>query len=409
MVRDDDLPSAESHEGMEEFMEQQRAKQQKIEDEQQKKADLLVTGFLQEKKRMEESDASIAAFEKRMAEKKKEQEKERKERRNDYQKKLDKRDAQITRCQVEQHEKQEEIERSLNERLKRANATRAQNLSTENLRSKIEASESKRANIFWKAIKLEEQRMAQIENKTRAVEERLEERRALIAEEYRQRNEASQAKFHEGQIRVYQEEERYVNEKLDMHAKFLETHKEHRDRRKVAIQQRTKTATDTMRKARDKWRGNHEKEMNVMREGHAKVLEKHASVPARLDTLAPLKVKNGQDVFSNTDVKYNTWGELQKRRQKELAKSRDAHTQALVFEIAELNAKVQAKKDSAAEMNKKRDQVSKEILTLNDRAREGFQRIKCEPDEKKIHQTMANLGFKMPKLPDEEEQEGEGK
>merc|ERR1712039_750353 len=118
-----------------------------------------------------------------------------------------------------------------------------------------------------------------------------------------------------------------------------------------------------------------------------------------------LKLKCGSDVHTFREVKYNTWGELQRRRWDELQKSRDAHTQALVFEVAERQKADQAQEGGRAEMRRARQQISKETLSLNDRANEAFIKMQCEPDEGKIRQMMLNLGFSMPKLPEEEEEE----
>merc|ERR1712176_161880 len=129
----------------------------------------------------------------------------------------------------------------------------------------------------------------------------------------------------------------------------------------------------------------------------------------RAGTNAELRLKCEQDVHTFREIKYNTWGELQRRRQDELQKSRDAHTQALVFEVAARQKADQVRDAGAAEMVRRRQQIAKETLSLNDRANEAFVKMQCEPDEMKIRQMMLNLGFSMPKLPEEEEEEAAAK
>merc|ERR1712146_734948 len=88
-------------------------------------------------------------------------------------------------------------------------------------------------------------------------------------------------------------------------------------------------------------------------------------------------------------------------------RSRDAETQALLFKCAEFNAMTErqsAAKDTAA---KQRQTISKELLTLQDKARDGFVKILREPDERKVHKLMTNMGFSMPKLPELDDDEGD--
>ncbi|CAE8721668.1 unnamed protein product [Polarella glacialis] len=69
-------------------------------------------------------------------------------------------------------------------------------------------------------------------------------------------------------------------------------------------------------------------------------------------------------------------------------------------------ATAQAQEDAKMEMRKRRQDIAKETLALNNRARAAFIQMQCEPDERKIVKMMTDLGFDMPKLP--ERQDGEG-
>lgn len=122
-----------------------------------------------------------------------------------------------------------------------------------------------------------------------------------------------------------------------------------------------------------------------------------------------LKLKCANDIHSFREVKYKTWGELQRRRWEELQRSRDAQTQALVLKIAEGQAKEKAQEQGRAAIANRRQRIGADSLALNDRAKEGFIRIKAEPDERRIIKVMSDLGFEMPELPDEDEDEEDKK
>jgi len=406
-IRESDLPPADSLAGMDDFHEMQARQQARLKAEQQRKASLLVTGFLQEKKRMEDADAKIAAVEKRMIETAKQREGELKLKRAETMKKLERRQAQIDRAAKERDEWELETEAKLAEKLDRAGRARVQAMTRTDLHEKIEAANSKRADIFRKAEQLEESMLQRIAQKQDALDERLDERHVRLAEQRRVRAEIMQARFHDRQLRIYAAEEEFADTKLSKHREFQEHHKKCNDASKANLQMKSKSCGDITRKAHDKWRSNYDKEMKRMHESHETILNKHQVAEERVEKLTPLKLKCGNDVHTNMEVKYNTWGELQRRRHKQLTRSRDAHMQALIFEIAEQDRKAKVQWDAHREMERRRQQTAKDSLTLKDHAKEGFLKIQCEPDERKIHATMTNLGFTMPTLPDEEEEQAQ--
>merc|ERR1712187_459604 len=100
------------------------------------------------------------------------------------------------------------------------------------------------------------------------------------------------------------------------------------------------------------------------------------------------------------------WGELQKRRWKELQKASDAHTQSIIFKVAEEKKAHEAKVAGNADMQKKRQQINKESLTFQDHSNEAFIRIQREPDERKMRSKMHKAGFAMLE-PEEDVKAGE--
>merc|ERR1712151_246277 len=206
-------------------------------------------------------------------------------------------------------------------------------------------------------------------------------------------------------MKIYQEEQDWIVKTLTEHGKFADKHATARAALKATLKDRSKSCSDISRKAKEKWKGNYEREMTRRTEANNALMENYHAATARAGTNAELKLKCEQDVHTFREVKYNTWGELQRRRQEELQKSRDAHTQALVFEVAARQKADQSRDAGNAEMVRRRQQIAKETLSLNDRANEAFIKMQCEPDEMKIRQMMLDLGFSMPKLPDEEEEE----
>merc|ERR1719195_210379 len=120
--------------------------------------------------------------------------------------------------------------------------------------------------------------------------------------------------------------------------------------------------------------------------------------------MRPLKIKWDKDIHTYRELKDGTFGELQRRNYKQLQNSRDAHSQALIFEIAEHNAKMLVQHDGFNEIQRRRQMIARETLIQNAKAEEGFIKIQRESDERKIHDVMTSMGFEMPKLPDEDEE-----
>merc|ERR1712113_1047985 len=122
------------------------------------------------------------------------------------------------------------------------------------------------------------------------------------------------------------------------------------------------------------------------------------------EAMKPLKKKWDTDIHTFRELKDGIFGELQQRNYKQLQNSRDAHSQALIFEIAEHNAKMLVQHDGSNEIQRCRQTIAKETLIQNAKAEENFIKIQRESDERKIHDVMTSLGFEMPKLPDEDEE-----
>lgn len=58
------------------------------------------------------------------------------------------------------------------------------------------------------------------------------------------------------------------------------------------------------------------------------------------------------------------------------------------------------------ELDRMKQCITRELLVQKDLSEEGFRKIQCEGDERKIIEVMTSLGFDMPKLPDPEDGEG---
>mmetsp|Transcript_77247 Transcript_77247/g.179127 ORF Transcript_77247/g.179127 Transcript_77247/m.179127 type:complete len:586 (+) Transcript_77247:95-1852(+) len=405
MVEAYELPSVDSLAGMDDFNDLQQRKYAKLKAEQQRKADLLVTGFLQEKKRMEEADAKIAAFEKRLAEQRKAEEAARKAKRAEKQKKEEKQQAQVHRCAQERREWEDEVDAKIVEKLVRSEQIRNHGQQKDVLRDRLASADWKRREAMRKALQLEENLLDEIATRQEALEKRLQERNVRVEEELRLRAEASQAKFHDKQMRIYEQEEAWASEKLQVHQQFKDKVDKVRANHTAFLQARSKSCSEILRKAHDRQKANYDKEKNRRHEASQALLERHQADHTRSEDTTLLKLKCDNDVFTFREVKYNTWGELQRQRHKELTQSRENHHQALVFKLAEFDKKVKGQQESNGELHRRRQLVAKESLTLNDHAKVGFNKIQCEPDERKIHAVMTGLGFTMPTLPDEKEEE----
>mmetsp|Transcript_46326 Transcript_46326/g.107820 ORF Transcript_46326/g.107820 Transcript_46326/m.107820 type:complete len:555 (+) Transcript_46326:82-1746(+) len=393
--------------GLANFEEEMARKHEAVKAEQQRRANVLGTGFLREKKRMEDCDNKIENLEKRLKEYKKDQDTYWKTRREELKRKEERRTEGRKKAEKELEEWQEETMDSLDLKLARARKTRTEMSSTERLRDKIEGSNEKRREAFRQAVDLEEKMLTRLETKRQEVEARLEERRNNIEADLRQRAEARQDKFDKRQIKIAAEMQDFVETTLQKHSTFVDKFNQARDRRHDAVKGTSRNVVELTKKAQDRLKENTGKLAEKRREEHAALEGKHANAELRRQEVKKLGIKLGGDVHSYTEVKTRTWGELQKLKLKEMRGHESAKSQALVFEIAEWERKMAKQKEDQEELRRRRQEVAKEMMTFADKAREGFLKIQCEPDEKRVGEMMEELGFSMPKLQVEEPEEKE--
>mmetsp|Transcript_29952 Transcript_29952/g.75475 ORF Transcript_29952/g.75475 Transcript_29952/m.75475 type:complete len:517 (-) Transcript_29952:62-1612(-) len=407
ILGDDDVPPMEQVDGMEEFMEQQRLAMERVQKDQERKANSICTDFLLGKKRAEEADAKIKELDLRLKEAKKEQEAKFKEKRVALQKAEEKRQAGASKAAEELEEYQNDLEEKAAAKLRNARARRAQTYSTENLKAKLDASHAKREAAFNAAAEMQAATLARNEERMAAADERLYQRRVALAEELEQRRQTAHAKFIEKQVTVAAMQQEWAENKLKEHKEFASKFKERRDLGKAALKERSKSVGDVTRKAMDKWRNTYERMQSETGTRNEEIKEIHRAAEHRVENeLKPMRLKCGGDVFSHLEVKEKTFGDLVARRQRELQKARDAKTMALVMKHAERAAKDAAKEASAEEVRKKRVEASKKMLAYQNSATEVFLKIQCEPNEDRIRSALGGLGFKMPKINGEEEEEG---
>jgi hypothetical protein len=407
MVKQEDLPPVESLAGMGDFEEMQAKAFAKIKAEQQRKANILVTGFLQEKKRLDEADAQIEALEKRLRDYKKAQEEALSNKRKEAEKAAQRRSENVAKAAKDRAHWEDAIEEKLNTRLTEARATRSKYFSKETMAAKSEESNEKRQRAFEQAVELEQHLLQEIETKRQNVEERLEARRQQVEADTQRRRDEGQAAFQERQVRIYAQTEDWVENKLQEHNKFKERFETCNQRGKDNYMERSKSMGSLTKKATDKWKANYDKIMQQNNQNNDDLVNKHQAAWERTQERMALKLKCDNDIHTFREVKLKTWGELQRRRITEHRNARAAQTQALVLKVAEDGAKAAAQSDGMTELRKKRQEIARQSLALNDRAQEGFLKIRAEPDEKKIMKVMSDLGFKMPKLPDEEKHDEE--
>lgn len=401
-VEQGDVPPVDSLAGMGDFEEMQARMYKKIQEEQERKATALATNFLQEKKRQDDADAALEALEKRLREYRKARDDAIKQKKKELEKKAQQRAEGAAKAAKARAEWEDETENKIFTKLEQAHKTRTQLYSKENLKEKMEAAEGKRQRAFDQAVEQEQTLLANIEARRMSVEERLENRRREVEEEMRQRAEAMQAKFQERQIRVCATQQEWAENKLKKHMEFTDLVKANNDRQRKGMLQRSHSCKDYTKKSFDKWRQGHDKVMKEYAEFCEHLDDKNRQAHERMEAQAALKLKYGKDIHTHNEEKYGTWGGLQRRRYDELKSYRDAHGQALVFKVAEHNAKIAAQEEGKEEIFKRRQLIAKETLALNDRAKIGFIKIQRESDERKITMYMEELGFKMPKLPEPE-------
>jgi len=409
MVTDADLPPVTALEGMGDFEELQAKAFRKIKEEQQRKAALLASGFLMEKKRLDEADAKIARLEQRLKEYKKAQAEAIEARKKENAKAQEKRAAGIQKAAKDRAQWEDETYNNLMNRITQARATRAKMYSKEGISNAIEVGQQRRQRCFDQALERENALLESIEAANRTAEERLQIRRQEIDEECRRKAEKSQEEFQQRQVSIYAQTQDWVEKKLEDHATFKAHYNSRIQAGKEFMKARSKSFGELTKKAHEKWKANYAKVMAGQEQNNSDLLARQEAARVRAEETMALKLKCANDVHSFKEVKYKTWGELQRRRMEEIQKARDAQTQALVIKIAEGQAKARAKEEGQMEVKNRRQRIGADTLALNDNAKEGFLKIKAEPDERKIIKVMSELGFKMPKLPDEEDGEEDKK
>lgn len=398
-----DLPPVDQLGGMEKFNQMQAAHHAQVKAEQTRKATQLGLDFLMDKKKRDDADAKVAAFEKRIADYKKAQADENKARVAASQKKFEKRQQDAARAAQARAAWEDETEAALWERFSGANSRRTIRYSPDTLSAKLEANKQKRLSAFLQAREIEEATLQRIEDRRIREERRLEQRRLDNEEKVAMQRAESQANFQHRQVVIYARTKEWVDNKLSEHAKYKDKCAKARDDYKNLLKERSKFTRDTRDKFEKLTNQNKEKLANQRGASDAALLARHAAADERREELAKMKLKCDNDIYSYTEIKHHTFGELGRRRNAELKRRADAKQQAMIYDLAERQAKMLAQSASAFDLRKARQQISKESLTFQDNANEGFLKIQSEPDENKVIATMNALGFDMPKLPEKDD------
>lgn len=402
-VVDADIPPAKEMVGLGDFEELQRKKLKQNQAEQQRKANQICSAFLTQKKRLDNADAQAAQLDARLKAKKAEQDAELKVRREMLAKKTQKRIDGSKRAAEARSEWEDTFEQEMEIKMSEANSKRTFRYSTLNLAEKQEAAEQKRQEAFYQAKMSEEALVQRISDRTDSVAQRLEERRERIEDELAVRAEDRSKKFQAKQLVVFTNAQDFVDKKLSEHATFLDKFETAKAAGLAEVKQRSKSCGELTKKATAKWQVNHAKLKVDRQEGNAAILAKHQEGSERVEAQSHMKIKCGGDVHTFREIKHGTWRELHRKNFEALQKSRDAISQVQVFKVAEQNAKASHMWDGTRELERRRQQIAKDTLKFRNEAQEGFIKIKCEPNEERIRQRMASLGFEMPKIPTEDE------
>lgn len=403
--RSEDLPAEklENMGGMQEFRELLEKKTEHNRTQQAKKGAMLVQGFLVQKKRMEQCDLDQAALEKRLKEQKKEQDAYYAAKKVATAKANDVRAAGIEKAAHERLQFEKETEEKLDANLSRARATRAQTYSKLNVEEKMAAAKAKQAEARAQAEAKEAAMIRSIELRGEQLDERLAQRNMAEEDWKIRRRAASEAKFQNKQISIEAQQQLLVEKKLADHKKFEAQVSKNVSLRKELVKGVSKSAGDLRLKARDKQQQNWQRVQSQQRDDSSALEQRHLDADVRREELEKLQLKCGSDVHSFREVKHNTFGALHRQRLAELKKTRDAEVQEIVFKCGEFNKMQEVQWASVDQARVARQKSAKGALTFSDQAQEGFIKIKSEPDERKIHGVMTALGFKMPGLPDEDD------
>lgn len=289
------------------------------------------------------------------------------------------------------------------ERFGEARARRAHRYSPEGLSAKLEAAKQKRLAAWAQAREQEEQMLERLEERRVACEERLEARRIENEEKVERQRAQAQADFQKRQVMIHAKTTEWVENKLEEHAKYKAKCEAARDTYKGNMKEKSKSTGDIRGKAWQKVKANKDKLTSNQNESNANLMARHAAADQRREDLNSMKLKNENDIYSYAEIKHHSFGELCRRRNAEIKKRTDAQLQALVYDLAEKQAKMGSKTRSLAQLRDARQRISKESLTFQDNANEGFLKIQSEPDENKVIMHMNALGFDMPKLPEKDD------
>lgn len=111
----------------------------------------------------------------------------------------------------------------------------------------------------------------------------------------------------------------------------------------------------------------------------------------RCSYVRDLKLKCGQDIHTHKEVKYETFGDLQKRNYRTLQRSREMAKNCTLLKVAETAAKCQAKEDQFKKAMSTKMNMFRELTTK-------AEKMNSTKDPMKLGRVMAELGFPVPEL-----------
>lgn len=402
-----DLPPAEELSGMDKIQALQEKQLEDVKRQQARKATSICSEFLMGKKRAEEADAQIKALDDRLKENRKQRELMYKARRAELVKAQERRQQQADKAHKDRDDYEDEVERKATERLNAARARRAQTYSTENLKSKTEESNAKRECAYVQAADLQAQQLLTIQTRQEAKDRQLNERWMAKTEEMERRCQESHEKFVQKQVAVCALQREWAENKLKKHGESVKHFEDCRTHHRDELKAYSRSVGDMTKKSMDKWQAAYSRcQVDKSSNDDALMARLQAANDKVDNVLKPMKLKCGRDVFSHIEVKEKTFGDLVQRRLLELRRAQDAKTQSLLIKLAERQRKDETTKAGHEQVRKQRTESTKEILRYSNEASQVFLKIKSEPNETRIRQAMAGLGFKMPRIGGEDDEDG---
>ncbi|CAD7944862.1 unnamed protein product [Amoebophrya sp. A120] len=286
----------------------------------------------------------------------------------------------------------QDVFKNLNARLDRAQTYRDNKMDPTALKANADRSLAMTKHRLEAAKKKMADTCDELKARQEAADAKLAEQKAEIQAKIEAQTDASQRKFAKIKEDVANTLAQQARERLEKHEKFEGHYADVASSRRQFLKDRSQTVKEKMGERFSTMTSNKGSIMSETKGRHEKYEQRSKHMDERVSYVKDLKIKNGMDVFTHKEQKYETFGALQKRNYQAKLRAQEMAKTCSLLKVAETRSKAEAKDAQFARAMDIKNQMFRELSSKE----EALNAILSTRDPAKLAVIMTEMGFKVP-------------